>query len=42
MVTVFGTSSSMATLPVTLKCAADYGVSESLAKFILPLVRSQR
>eukprot|EP00891_Asterochloris_glomerata_P009609 jgi/Astpho2/9609/e_gw1.00146.72.1_t len=37
MVTVFGTSSSMATLPVTLKSAADYGISESLANFILPL-----
>ena len=35
MVTVFGTR-----LPVTLKSAADYGISESLANFILPLVRS--
>ena len=37
LVTVFGTDSSIATLPVTLRCATQHGISEPLARFILPL-----
>ena len=34
---MFGTDSSIATLPVTLRCAAEHGISESIARFVLPL-----
>jgi len=34
---VFGTDSSIATLPVTLRCATEHGISEPVARFVLPL-----
>ena len=37
LITVFGTDSSIATLPVTLRCAAQHGISEPVARFVLPL-----
>ena len=37
LVTVFGTDSSIATLPVTLRCAASVGISAPVAQFVLPL-----
>lgn len=37
LVTVFGTDSSIATLPVTLRCAAALHISEPVAQFVLPL-----
>jgi len=37
LVTVFGTDSSIATLPVTLRCASEHGISEPVARFVLPL-----
>lgn len=36
LVTAFGTSSSMATLPVTLAVAKEQNISEPVAKFVLP------
>ena len=36
-VTAFGTDSSSATLPVTLRCAKRQGVQDSVANFVLPL-----
>ena len=36
-VTAFGTDSSSATLPVTLKCARDLGYDPSIVNFVLPL-----
>lgn len=36
LVTAFGTSSSMATLPVTLAVAKEQQISEPVAKFVLP------
>lgn len=35
--TALGTSSSAATIPVTLKCAKRNGVSDSVADFVIPL-----
>ena len=32
-----GTDSSIATLPVTLRCAAQHGISDAVARFVLPL-----
>lgn len=37
LLTAFATSSSMATLPVTLMVAKKQGVSEDVARFVLPL-----
>jgi Na+/H+-dicarboxylate symporter len=37
MVTAFGTSSSMATMPVTMVVAKEQGVSDDVARFVLPL-----
>ncbi|DBB11235.1 TPA: hypothetical protein ACH3X3_006677 [Trebouxia sp. C0006] len=37
LVTVFGTDSSIATLPVTLRCASEHGISEPVGRFVLPL-----
>lgn len=37
LITVFGTDSSIATLPVTLRCAAQHGISDAVARFVLPL-----
>ncbi|KAK0714416.1 Sodium:dicarboxylate symporter [Apiosordaria backusii] len=36
-ITAWGTASSAATLPVTMKCAKRTGIPDSLAKFTLPL-----
>ena len=33
----FGTSSSAATMPMTMQCASEYGCRESLVKFVIPL-----
>eukprot|EP00246_Nothoceros_aenigmaticus_P011494 TRINITY_DN3143_c0_g1_i3.p1 TRINITY_DN3143_c0_g1~~TRINITY_DN3143_c0_g1_i3.p1 ORF type:complete len:400 (+),score=41.73 TRINITY_DN3143_c0_g1_i3:280-1479(+) len=33
----FGTSSSAATMPVTMKCAEDYGCLKHIVKFVVPL-----
>lgn len=35
--TAMGTSSSAATLPMTLKCVMDLGISETIAKFVLTI-----
>lgn len=37
LVTAFGTDSSSATLPVTMACARDMGVSPGVVDFVLPL-----
>ena len=37
LITVFGTDSSIATLPVTLRCASEHGISQPVARFVLPL-----
>lgn len=37
MITAFSTASSNATLPVTIKCALDAGVSKDVATIILPV-----
>lgn len=37
LLTAFATSSSMATLPVTLMVAKEQGVNEDVARFVLPL-----
>ena len=37
LVTVFATDSSIASLPVTLRCAAEHGISDPIARFVLPL-----
>ncbi len=37
LVTAFATSSSMATLPVTMLVAEEEGISEDVARFVLPL-----
>ena len=37
LITAFATSSSMATLPVTLMVARDQHISEDVARFVLPL-----
>lgn len=37
LVTAFATSSSMATLPVTMMVAKEQGVSEDVSRFVLPL-----
>jgi Na+/H+-dicarboxylate symporter len=37
MATAFGTSSSAATLPVSIQCASELRVNRSLASFVLPL-----
>lgn len=37
LLTAFGTSSSSASLPVTMECAEKAGVPEALTKFLLPL-----
>jgi Na+/H+-dicarboxylate symporter len=37
LLTAFATSSSMATLPVTMQVAKDQGVDEDVARFVLPL-----
>ena len=37
LLTAFATSSSMATLPVTMMVAKEQGVSEDVARFVLPL-----
>lgn len=36
-ITAWGTASSAATLPVTLKCAAERGIPNTVAKFVIPL-----
>lgn len=36
-ITAWGTASSAATLPVTLKCARARGIPETVAKFVIPL-----
>jgi Na+/H+-dicarboxylate symporter len=36
LMTAFGTSSSMATLPVALMCATEQGVREDVSRFVLP------
>ena len=36
-VTAFGTDSSSATLPVTMRCASEYGCDSGLTSFVLPL-----
>ncbi len=33
----FGTSSSAATMPMTMQCASELGCRESLVKFVIPL-----
>ena len=33
----FGTSSSAATMPMTMECASKYGCRESLVRFVIPL-----
>lgn len=33
----FGTSSSAATMPMTMECASKYGCRDSLVKFVIPL-----
>lgn len=37
LITAFATSSSMATLPVTMLAAKDQGVSDDVARFVIPL-----
>lgn len=37
IVTAFGTASSSATLPLTMECAREQGVSERASRFVLPL-----
>jgi Na+/H+-dicarboxylate symporter len=37
LVTAFGTASSSATLPLTMECARENGVSPQAVKFVLPL-----
>ena len=37
LLTAFGTSSSSATLPLTIECAIEAGVDKRAAKFVLPL-----
>lgn len=37
LLTAFGTASSSATLPLTIKCASEAGVDKRSAKFVLPL-----
>ncbi len=37
LITAFGTASSSATLPITMGCAQEAGVSERSTKFVLPL-----
>ncbi len=37
LLTAFGTASSSATLPVTMECAKESGVSEKSVRFVLPL-----
>ena len=37
LVTAFGTASSSATLPLTMKCALEAGVDKRAVKFVLPL-----
>ncbi|KAL3147813.1 hypothetical protein ABBQ32_002541 [Trebouxia sp. C0010 RCD-2024] len=37
LVTVFATDSSIASLPVTLRCASEHGISDPIARFVLPL-----
>ena len=37
LITAFATSSSMATLPITMLAAKEHGVHEDVAKFVLPL-----
>ena len=37
MITAFATSSSMATLPVTLVVAKDQNISDEVSRFVLPL-----
>lgn len=37
LVTVFATDSSIASLPVTLRCAAEHRISDPIARFVLPL-----
>jgi len=32
-----GTSSSAATMPVTMKCGEDYGCVESIVRFVVPM-----
>lgn len=32
-----GTSSSAATMPVTIQCAINHGMRESVVKFVIPL-----
>ena len=34
---MFATDSSIASLPVTLRCAAEHGISDPIARFVLPL-----
>ena len=36
LITAFGTASSSATLPITMGCAQEAGVSERSTKFVLP------
>ncbi|GAB7366382.1 hypothetical protein MBLNU230_g8180t1 [Neophaeotheca triangularis] len=36
-ITAWGTASSAGTMPVTLKCAADRGIPNTVAKFVIPL-----
>ena len=33
----FGTSSSAATMPVTMECGENYGSRKSIVKFVIPL-----
>ncbi|MFC7050591.1 dicarboxylate/amino acid:cation symporter [Emcibacter nanhaiensis] len=37
LLTAFGTSSSSATLPITMECAKEHGLSERSVRFVLPL-----
>lgn len=37
LVTAWGTASSAATLPVTMKCVAERGVPNTVSKFVVPL-----
>ena len=37
LITAFATSSSMATLPVTMLVAKEQGVSDDASRFVLPL-----
>jgi solute carrier family 1 (neuronal/epithelial high affinity glutamate transporter), member 1 len=37
LVTAFGTASSSATLPLTMECVRENGVSHKVSKFVLPL-----